>query len=95
MAALAFTAAACDSVTGAAGRAVDASGRPVVGALVVLKHEGTPADSSESFSRTDSAGRFDALLHGGYGPPDAVLAICGSGRSRAQLASPVARGAAI
>ena len=79
--------AACDSVTGAAGRAVDTAGRPVVGALVVFQREGMPPDSSESFTQTDSAGRFDVLLHGGPGPRDALLAICGAGR-RAELRIP-------
>jgi hypothetical protein len=86
--ALAALALACDNLTRASGRAVDASGQPVAGALVILHRDGAPPDSLDWFSRTDSAGRFEAALHGGLGTPDAVLVLCAEGRGRAERRIP-------
>ena len=87
-AALAAFTLACDSLTRASGRAVDATGRPVAGALVIMHRKGAPPNSLDWFSRTDSAGRFEAASHGGWGTPDAVLVVCAEGRGRVERRIP-------
>ena len=71
--------AGCGTVTEAEGRAVDTAGRPVRGALVLLRRAGRPPEDALYAQRTDSAGRFHAILYGWYFPPDAVLSVCSSG----------------
>ena len=69
----------CGSVTEAAGRVVDPEGRPVAGALVLLRREGQAPADAQFAERADSTGSFHAILYGGYFPPDAVLSICAPG----------------
>jgi hypothetical protein len=77
--AVAIALAGCGSVTEAAGRVVDPTGRPVHGALVLLRRAGRPPRDAPYAERTDSAGRFHAILHGGFFPPDAVVSVCAPG----------------
>jgi hypothetical protein len=76
---LAVALAGCGSATEAAGRVVDPTGRPVHGALVLLRRLGRPPADAPYAERTDSAGRFHAILRGGFFPPDAVLSVCAPG----------------
>ena len=69
----------CGSATEAAGRVVDPTGRPVHGALVLLRELGRPPGEAPYAERTDSAGGFHAILRGGYFPSDAVLSVCAPG----------------
>jgi hypothetical protein len=77
--------AACDTVTRAEGRVVDTAGRPVAGALVILRRADGPPQPRHWYERTDSAGRFGALLHGGLGTPDALLSACAPGHAPVEL----------
>lgn len=76
---IAVALAGCGSVTEAAGRVVDPTGRPVHRALVLLRQVGQPPRDAPYAARTDSAGRFHAIIRGGYFPPDAVLSVCAPG----------------
>lgn len=76
--------AGCGSVTEAAGRVVDVGGRPVAGALVLLRLADRPPRDAAYAERTDGAGRFRAILYGGYFPPDAVLSACAPGLAPAE-----------
>ena len=80
----------CGTVTEAAGRVVDPVGRPVAGALVLLRRAGVVPRDAQFAERTDSDGRFHAILYGGYFPPDAVLSVCAPGF--APVARPVEGG---
>ena len=71
--------AGCGSVTEAAGRVVDPAGRPVAGALVLLRRAGQAPRGAQFAERADRTGGFHAILHGGYFPPDAVLSVCAPG----------------
>ena len=71
--------AGCGSVTEAAGRVVDPEGRPVAGALILLRRAGQAARDAQFAERADRTGGFHAILHGGYFPPDAVLSVCAPG----------------
>jgi hypothetical protein len=71
--------AGCGSITEAAGRVVDPAGRPVHRALVLLRWADRPPRDATYAGRTDSAGRFHAILHGGFFPSDAVLSVCAPG----------------
>lgn len=71
--------AGCDSVTEAAGRVVDPAGRPIAGALVLLRLAGQAPRDASFAERVDSSGLFTAILRGGYFPPDAVLSVCAPG----------------
>jgi hypothetical protein len=71
--------AGCGTVTEAEGRAVDQAGQPVRDALVLLRRAGRPPEDALYAQRTDSAGRFHAILYGWYFPPDAVLSVCAPG----------------
>ena len=71
--------AGCGTVTEAEGRAVNQAGQPVRGALVLLRRAGRPPEDALYAQRTDSAGRFHAILYGFYFPPDAVLSVCAPG----------------
>jgi hypothetical protein len=66
----------CGSVTEAAGFVVDPEGRPVAGALVLLRRAGQAPRDAQFAERVDRSGGFHAILHGGYFPPDAVLSVC-------------------
>lgn len=77
--------AGCGTVTEAEGRAVDAAGRPVRGALVLLRLADRPPEGASYAQRTDSAGRFHAILYGWYFPSDAVLSVCAPGFAPAEL----------
>ena len=61
--------AGCGTITEAEGRAVDQAGQPVRGALVLLRRAGRPPEEALYAQRTDSAGRFHAILYGFYFPP--------------------------
>jgi hypothetical protein len=76
--------AGCGTVTEAEGRAVDPAGRPVRGALVLLRRAGRPPEDAPYAQRTDSAGRFHAILYGWYFPPDAMLSVCAPGFAPAE-----------
>ena len=76
--------AGCGSVTEAAGRVVDPVGRPVAGALILLRRVGQAPQDAQFAERTDSTGGFHAILHGGYFPPDAVLSVCAPGFAPAE-----------
>jgi hypothetical protein len=69
----------CGSVTEAVGRVVDPAGRPVHGALVLFRYADRPSRDTPYAERTGSAGRFHAILYGGYFPSQAVLSICAPG----------------
>ena len=71
--------AGCGSVTEAVGRVVDPVGRPVAGALILLRRAGQAPRDAEFAERADRTGAFHAILYGGYFPPDAVLSICAPG----------------
>lgn len=68
--------AACDSFTSVTGRVADPAGRPVVGALVILRRVGVSRSEVSDVSRTDSAGHFEAMIPGGFRSPDALLSVC-------------------
>jgi len=76
--------AGCGSVTEAAGRVVDPKGRPVAGALVLLRRAGQAPRDAHFAERADRTGSFHAILHGGYFPPDAVLSVCAPGFAPAE-----------
>jgi hypothetical protein len=76
--------AGCGSVTEAAGRVVDPAGRPVAGALVLLRRAGQAPRDAQFAERADRTGGFHAILHGGYFPPDAVLSVCAPGFAPAE-----------
>jgi hypothetical protein len=76
--------AGCGSATEAAGRVVDPVGRPVAGALVLLRRAGQTPRDAEFAERADSNGGFHAILYGGYLPPDAVLSVCAPGFAPAE-----------
>jgi hypothetical protein len=77
--------AGCGSVTEAAGLVVDPTGQPVHRALVLLRLSGRPPRDASYAERTDSAGRFHAIVHGGFFPPGAVLSICAPGFAPVEL----------
>ena len=85
---LAVALAGCGSVTEAAGVVVDPDGRPVAGALVLLRRAGQAPRDAPFAERVDRTGGFHAILYGGYFPPDAVLSVCAPGFA------PVERGVA-
>ena len=69
----------CGSVTEGVGQVVDPAGRPVRGALVLFRYADQPVRGAPYAERTDSAGRFHAILYGGYFPSDALLSVCAPG----------------
>ena len=71
--------AGCGSVTEAVGRVVDPEGRPIRGALVLFRTADRSSRDAPYAERTDSAGRFHAILYGGYFPSDALLSVCAPG----------------
>ena len=90
--------AGCGTVTEAEGRAVDAAGQPVRGALVLLRLADQPPEGASYAQRTDSAGRFHAILYGWYFPSDAVLSVCAPGfvpEERRMAGGAQARGVAV
>lgn len=86
----ALGAAACDSTTRVDGRVVDAAGRPVRGAVVVLRREGlaAPGTGGADSTRADSAGGFGVILFGGLRRADAVLSVYGPGYARQERRVP-------
>ena len=69
----------CGTITEAVGRVVDPEGRPVRGALILFRYADQPVGGAPYAERTDSAGRFHAILYGGYFPSDALLSVCAPG----------------
>jgi hypothetical protein len=72
----------CGTVTEAVGQVVDPAGRPVRGALVLFRTADRASQDAPYAERTDSAGRFHAILYGGYFPADALLSVCAPGFAR-------------
>lgn len=59
---------------------------------------GRPPEEALYAQRTDSAGRFHAILYGWYFPPDAVLSVCAPGFAPAErrvAGGALARGVAV
>ena len=69
----------CGTITEAVGQVVDPTGRPVRGALVLFRTADRSSRDAPYAERTDSAGRFHAILYGGYLPSDALLSVCAPG----------------
>jgi len=69
----------CGTVTEAVGQVVDSEGRPIRGALVLFRYADRPSQDTPYAERTDSAGRFRAILYGGYFPSEALLSVCAPG----------------
>jgi hypothetical protein len=69
----------CGTITEAVGQVVDPAGRPVRGALVLFRYVDQPVRGAPYAERTDSAGRFHAILYGAYFPSDALLSVCAPG----------------
>ena len=69
----------CGSVTEGVGQVVDPAGRPVRGALVLFRYADRPLPDAPYAERTGSAGRFHAILYGGFFPSEAVLSVCAPG----------------
>ncbi|MDF1501826.1 carboxypeptidase-like regulatory domain-containing protein [Roseisolibacter sp. H3M3-2] len=89
--AVAVVLAGCGSATEAAGRVVGPTGRPVPGALVLLRRAGQAPREAPFAERTDAAGAFHAIVYGGYFPPDAVLSVCAPGFAPAERRVPGGR----